>query len=844
MGYGTAGPQPVSGRNFFPGECNICHKWGHKARDCTDRKPPGAPQVAGQAQQAAPGGRPHPGTGQGTQADGKFQHISARTRSKEGAGGRSNEQKQGTTGAKAIITSSGGPSDSTPTQNATMPSHAGFTPVYYPNSMLQAWGPPGMYPVMQQSSQPSIQVGQPQYVVSQNVGPQCPQPTLQTAPAGPPMQQWNAHGATTQGQQPPPWQQDHTDNIPYKKVAVIQEDERQATLLASLTTEPHIEHLVQHERAKLSLPNSGVDTSLDVEVLLDTGAGVTAISEALLDDIRTRMPGRKLIEPAAHKVRVETATGEVRVVETQTTPMQLTVESSLGPVNFTIPFVVLPGTSKLVILGQKTLKAVLGINIRELYHDELRRRWRNAHGMSAELPPLEEVPSRLQLTVEAFWGSLGTEEEEEQDEITTELVEQGPRMFMAGREELWARQEALWRAVDDAERSGLSPESAMKLRDIVLNTHADAFRRALVGEPPARVEPMQVTLKPGSTAVQAKPRVYPPTKAKWLATHMGHLTQTGMVYPNFQAIYGSVAMAIPKGENNFRLVADYRAVNATIEPAAFPMPNLESMPGLFAQAQAFCTLDLLQGYWQMPLDPQAQELFTMVTTEGLYTPTRVPQGVLNATAYFQGVMQKVLSGLVNEICLVWVDDVVIWGNSDSELLERLERVLTRLMEHGLYAAAHKAVFYREEVRWCGKLYSGRTIRHDPERVQGLTDMRRPETARELQQFLCAINWMRTSLPGLAQTEKPLQDLLQRCLRNTTKTRRAAAKRVITEMDWSTEIQLAWKSVKELVEHTVSLSHRQPGRAVLMFPDASDLFWGSCITQVPMDELERGCPWRT
>ena len=124
----------------------------------------------------------------------------------------------------------------------------------------------------------------------------------------------------------------------------------------------------------MSLPNSGVDASLDVEVLLDTGAGVTAISEALLDDIRTRMPGRKLIEPAAHKVRVETATGEVRVVETQMTPMQLTVESSLGPVNFTIPFVVLPGTSKLVILGHKTLKAVLGINVRELYHDELRRR--------------------------------------------------------------------------------------------------------------------------------------------------------------------------------------------------------------------------------------------------------------------------------------------------------------------------------------------------------------------------------------------------------------------------------------------------------------------------------------
>ena len=103
-------------------------------------------------------------------------------------------------------------------------------------------------------------------------------------------------------------------------------------------------------------------------------------------------------------------------------------------------------------------------------------------------------------------------------------------------------------------------------------------------------------------------------------------------------------MAIPKGKDNYRLVSDYRAVNNMIEPAAYPMPNLERMAKQFSGARAFCTLDLLQGYWQAPLDPDAQELFTMVTKEGLFTPTRVPQGVLNATTYFQSVMQQVLQG--------------------------------------------------------------------------------------------------------------------------------------------------------------------------------------------------------
>ena len=54
-------------------------------------------------------------------------------------------------------------------------------------------------------------------------------------------------------------------------------------------------------------------------------------------------------------------------------------------------------------------------------------------------------------------------------------------------------------------------------------------------------------------------------------------------------------------------------------------------------AKCFGKLDLQQGYWQMPLAPEAQEVFTIVAPDGLFNPTHVPQGELNATSYFQGV---------------------------------------------------------------------------------------------------------------------------------------------------------------------------------------------------------------
>ena len=101
------------------------------------------------------------------------------------------------------------------------------------------------------------------------------------------------------------------------------------------------------------------------------------------------------------------------------------------------------------------------------------------------------------------------------------------------------------------------------------------------------------------------------------------------------------------------------------------MPNQEDMRELLG-AKCFGKLDLFQGYCQIPLAPEAQEVFTIVTPEGLFTMTRVPQGVLNATSYFQGVMTDLLRG---PDCKVWVDDVFYFAEDEISLLCLLDEFL-------------------------------------------------------------------------------------------------------------------------------------------------------------------------
>ena len=113
--------------------------------------------------------------------------------------------------------------------------------------------------------------------------------------------------------------------------------------------------------------------------------------------------------------------------------------------------------------------------------------------------------------------------------------------------------------------------------------------------------------------------------------------------------------------------------------------------------------------------------------------------------------------------------------------------------------------------------------HDPERTQGLSELRRPETPGELMQFLQAINWMRTSLPELAVLEAPLQAFLEECLCNTPRTKRVAARRAIGINEWTGKRMAAKVDMRLWVSEAVPLNFSQPGFSVMMFPDASDKF---------------------
>jgi len=75
-------------------------------------------------------------------------------------------------------------------------------------------------------------------------------------------------------------------------------------------------------------------------------------------------------------------------------------------------------------------------------------------------------------------------------------------------------------------------------------------------------------------------------------------------------------------------------------------------------------LDLLKGYWQVPLTEHAQCLSAFVTPQGLYQYKVMPFGMKNAQETFQRLINQILQNL--DGCESYIDDVIVYSDTWEE----------------------------------------------------------------------------------------------------------------------------------------------------------------------------------
>jgi hypothetical protein len=169
------------------------------------------------------------------------------------------------------------------------------------------------------------------------------------------------------------------------------------------------------------------------------------------------------------------------------------------------------------------------------------------------------------------------------------------------------------------------------------------------------------------------------------------MLEHNIIEPSASA-WASQIILVKKKDNTYRFCVDACTVKD-----AYPLPKIDESLDQLSEYSWFSTLDMFSGYCQVELDSEDKHKTEFTTGRGLFQFKVMPFGLCCAPATFERLMEIVLAGLNWDICLVYLDDIIIMGKSFEDMLNNLTKVFDRFQHAGLRLKAKKCHLFQRSV---------------------------------------------------------------------------------------------------------------------------------------------------
>ena len=278
--------------------------------------------------------------------------------------------------------------------------------------------------------------------------------------------------------------------------------------------------------------------------------------------------------------------------------------------------------------------------------------------------------------------------------------------------------------------------------------------------------------------------------------------------------WSSPVVLVKKKDGTTRFCVDYRKLNAVTRKDSYPLPRIDDALDSLSGSRFFSTLDLQSGYHQVAMHPNSKDKTAFISHSGLYEFNVLSFGLTNAPPNFQRLMNKVLHGLDWKICLIYIDDIIIFSSTFQEHLHRLALVFSRLREANLKLKPSKCKFASHSVDFLGFVVSSDGISPNPDKIEAVRSFPVPTSVKELRSFLGLSNYYRRFVEGFSKIASPLNRL----------TRKDAV------FSWSPECQSAFQTLKDRLCYPPILSYPDFSHPFHLFTDASQTAVGYVLGQ--------------
>jgi hypothetical protein len=338
---------------------------------------------------------------------------------------------------------------------------------------------------------------------------------------------------------------------------------------------------------------------------------------------------------------------------------------------------------------------------------------------------------------------------------------------------------------------------------------------------PAKVDEFKIDTGT-NPPIRIRPRPHSPMELKGIEEFLNKYLAAGVIQPS-QSPWSAPLILVKKPTGAWRICVDYRALNSITTKDAHPLPRIDDSYMQLQGARFFTSLDMQNGYWQMPLDKDSIPKTAFSSRYGQYEWRVMPQGLTNAPAGFQRAMNKILRPYLDKFCMVYLDDILIYSRTEVEHKRHVKTILRTLDEAKMILNLEKCQFFQQSIRFLGHIISAEGIEPDPDKILKILQWPLPKNITQLRGFLAICSYYRQFIKSFSTRAAPLSDL----------TRGSPKKN--SRIMWFDAQEMAWVDLKNALTTYPVLRHVDPEKDYILDVDASNFGSGGCLQQYSLDE---------
>ncbi|KAK8934655.1 hypothetical protein KSP39_PZI014259 [Platanthera zijinensis] len=294
----------------------------------------------------------------------------------------------------------------------------------------------------------------------------------------------------------------------------------------------------------------------------------------------------------------------------------------------------------------------------------------------------------------------------------------------------------------------------------VVSEYADVFPKDLPGLPPQREIDFAIELVPGAKPVARSPYRVAPKEMAELKVQLQELLEQGYIRPSMSP-WSAPVLFVKKKDGGLRLCIDYRELNKLMEKNKYPIPRIDDLFDQLAGSTVYSKLDLKSGYYQLQIREGDIPKTAFGTRYGHYEFTVMPFGLCNAPSVFMDLMHRTFREYLDLFVIVFIDDILVYSQSEEDHANHLRLVLHTLQRNKLYAKYSKCEFWLSSVAFLGHVVSGEGIAVDPAKISAIRDWPVLSSVAEVRSFLGLAGYYRRFVDNFSRIALPLTTLTRK-----------------------------------------------------------------------------------